>query len=592
MSTRTKSMFHNFAVLVLLFGMLSAAPVQAAANNPGLPTEQLPHSDGMLNLNAGNHAVALDSARSPGFVPPLAASDTWNELGANPLNDQVAAIAMIGTDVYVGGSFTDAGGVANADYIAKWNGTNWSSLGSGLDGVVTAMAVSGTNVYVGGLFTHAGGVAAKGIAKWDGTAWSVLGTASDGGEIRAVAASGTDVYIGGHIYTSATGANSIAKWDGTTWSALGTGTGLYGTVYAIDVNGTDVYAGGDFVNVGGDPNIDQIAKWDGTTWSALGSGVGSYVLAIAVNGTDVYAGGGFVDVGGDVNADYIAKWDGTVWSALGSGVKGVVYDIVINGTDMYAGGGFVDAGGVANADYIAKWNGTSWSAFGATPLNGWCFAISIRGSDVFVGGSFTDAGGYVNADYIAKFGAPPTFSDVPPYYWAWQYIERLYNAGITSGCEQSPLQYCPAITVARAQMAVFLLKGIHGSSYSPPSVGASTGFNDVPPGYWSASWIKQLAAERITNGCGNGNYCPDSAVTRAQMAIFLLKSKYGAVYTPPPATGTKFSDVSPSYWAAAWIEQLANEGITGGCGNNNYCPDSPVTRAQMAVFLVRTFELP
>src|SRR6266545_948850 len=220
-------MFHNFAVLVLLFGMLSAAPVQAAANNPGLPTEQLPHSDGMLNLNAGNHAVALDSARSPGFVPPLAASDTWNELGANPLNDQVAAIAMIGTDVYVGGSFTDAGGVANADYIAKWNGTNWSSLGSGLDGVVTAMAVSGTNVYVGGLFTHAGGVAAKGIAKWDGTAWSVLGTASDGGEIRAVAASGTDVYIGGHIYTSATGANSIAKWDGTTWSALGSGVGSY-----------------------------------------------------------------------------------------------------------------------------------------------------------------------------------------------------------------------------------------------------------------------------------------------------------------------------------------------------------------------------
>ena len=74
------------------------------------------------------------------------------------------------------------------------------------------------------------------------------------------------------------------------------------------------------------------------------------------------------------------------------------------------------------------------------------------------------------------------------------------------------------------------------------------------------------------------------------MAVFLLRAKYGSAYTPPAASGV-FSDVPADYWAAAWIEQLANEGITAGCGNGNYCPTQLVSRAEMAVFLVRTFNL-
>jgi hypothetical protein len=185
------------------------------------------------------------------------------------------------------------------------------------------------------------------------------------------------------------------------------------------------------------------------------------------------------------------------------------------------------------------------------------------------------------------------FGDVPVSFWAWQFIERLYNAGVTTGCSASPLNYCPANTVTRAEMAIFILRGIHGPSYSPPAVGLSTGFTDVPITYWAAAWIKQLAVEGITNGCGVGIYCPTSGVTRDQMAIFLLRGKHTSAYNPPDVgLTTGFNDVPITYWDAAWIKQLAMEGITNGCGPSLYCPKNLVTRAEMAVFLVRAFSLP
>jgi hypothetical protein len=194
---------------------------------------------------------------------------------------------------------------------------------------------------------------------------------------------------------------------------------------------------------------------------------------------------------------------------------------------------------------------------------------------------------------LSPSSACTVFGDILPGYWARDFVERLYAAGITGGCATDPLLYCPETIVTRAQMAVFLERGMHGSSYNPPGVGGGTGFNDVSTSYWAAAWIKQLATEGITGGCGSGNYCPEIPVTRAQMAIFLLRSKHGSGYSPPGVGGgTGFSDVQPAYWAAAWIKQLVAEGITAGCGTGTYCPETPVTRAQMSVFLVRTFNLP
>jgi hypothetical protein len=186
------------------------------------------------------------------------------------------------------------------------------------------------------------------------------------------------------------------------------------------------------------------------------------------------------------------------------------------------------------------------------------------------------------------------FADVPGNNIFWKSIEGIYAAGITGGCATSPdLLYCPAANVSRSTMAIFLLKAIHGSSYTPPAVGTGTGFGDVPVTYWAGAWIKQLAAEGITVGCGSGNYCPESPVTRSQMAIFLLRSKHGASYLPPAVgSSTGFSDVATTYWAAGWIKQLAAEGVTSGCGAGLYCPEGTVTREQMAAFLSRAFGIP
>ncbi len=189
---------------------------------------------------------------------------------------------------------------------------------------------------------------------------------------------------------------------------------------------------------------------------------------------------------------------------------------------------------------------------------------------------------------IARADPIPEFLDVPPEHWARAFVQALVRERITSGCGNE--QYCPDDPVTRAQMAVFLERGIRGSDFYPPAATGSI-FGDVGAGDFAAAFIEQLYLDGITNGCGPAAYCPGDSVTRAQMAVFLLRSKYGTGYRPPPATGAVFADVGAGYWSAAWIEQLAADGITGGCGGGNYCPDASVTRAQMAVFLVRTFGL-
>jgi hypothetical protein len=182
-------------------------------------------------------------------------------------------------------------------------------------------------------------------------------------------------------------------------------------------------------------------------------------------------------------------------------------------------------------------------------------------------------------------------ADVPPSDLYYDDVTRLFRSGVSVGCGGG--SYCVDESVTRAQMAVFLLKGKFGPYYAPPPA-TGTVFADVPADAFAAAFIEDLFHRGISAGCGNGNYCPDDPISRAEMAPLLLKTLLGPSYTPPPATGTVFGDVAAGDFAADFIEDIAARGITGGCSASPplYCPTSPTTRGQMAAFVVATFGLP
>jgi 2',3'-cyclic-nucleotide 2'-phosphodiesterase (5'-nucleotidase family) len=255
--------------------------------------------------------------------------------------------------------------------------------------------------------------------------------------------------------------------------------------------------------------------------------------------------------------------------------------------------------GVDAADFVLTASGVSGASITGVSGSGSTYTISAYSGmsagtlrlDVVATPSIKDlttnslVGPYTTGQFYTL--RTTIFADVSASYWANSSINSLYNAGITTGCGGG--NFCPETAVTRAQMAVFLVRAMHGSSFVPPT---ATGlFTDVPVGAFGADYIEQLAADGITSGCGGGNFCPNTLVKRDSMAIFLVRAKHGIAFVPPTATGV-FADVPVGSFGANYIEQLAADGITSGCGGGNYCPTTVVTRAQMAVFLVKTFNLP
>ena len=164
-------------------------------------------------------------------------------------------------------------------------------------------------------------------------------------------------------------------------------------------------------------------------------------------------------------------------------------------------------------------------------------------------------------------------------------IDGLYAAGITRGCNQDPLRYCPNDPVTRAQMAAFLARALKLSAAQ------SAGFTDVVAGSTHADDINALYAAGVTRGCSQDplRYCPNDPVTRAQMAAFLARAlKLSA------AQSAGFTDVVAGSTHADDINALYAAGVTRGCSQVplRFCPNEPVTRAQMASFLVRALDLP
>ena len=375
--------------------------------------------------------------------PAATAIGPWSNIGSNGHGDGVLgravdAIAVSGHDLYVGGDFTNAAGLPRADYIAKWNGSTWSALGSNghgngaLNATVFALAVSGSTLYVGGDFVNVDfDLSTDYVAKWNGSGWSALGSnhAGDGAlnnTVKALAVLGNDLYVGGWFFNAAglAAADYSAKWNGSSWSALGSnnsnGDGaLNDHVRAFAVSGGDLFVGGDFHNAAGIAEADFVAFWTGDAWQALGSngaGIGALndgVYALAMSGGDLYVGGAFTNAAGILTADYIARWSGQ-WHALGSNGAGVgpldnvVFALAMFGGDLYVGGAFRDAAGIPTADLIAMWDGSAWFALGSNgagdgALTAFVYAFAVSENKLYVGGEFLDAAGLPTADYVAMW---------------------------------------------------------------------------------------------------------------------------------------------------------------------------------------------
>jgi hypothetical protein len=326
---------------------------------------------------------------------------TWTSKGFFT-NGNVETIAVAGTDVYVGGQLP----VGSFNNIARWNGSTFVAVGSGVTGgsnYVHVLTPSGNTLYLGGDFRTAGGVSARNIATLtNGTTWAGFqGTGLDSAA-NAIAVSGTDVYVGGNFTSAGTiSANKIAKWNSVTnvWSALGSGVPAANTsIAAIAVAGNKVYTGGTFSSIGG-VSANNIAVWNGTGWAALGTGVNSSVSVIIVRGDDVYVGGGFQTAGG-VTANRVAKWNGTSWSGLNSTIlpTGVI-SMAFMGNDLYVG---LPTTTVANPAYFSKYDGTTWTALGADLGDRGVSSVAVLGMDVYVAGGFTSING-VTVNRIAKW---------------------------------------------------------------------------------------------------------------------------------------------------------------------------------------------
>jgi hypothetical protein len=181
-----------------------------------------------------------------------------------------------------------------------------------------------------------------------------------------------------------------------------------------------------------------------------------------------------------------------------------------------------------------------------------------------------------------------SFGDVPktsPYY---RFVETLLHRGVTGGCTSN--LYCPASATTREQMAAFVLLAKEGAGYVPVPCSPPNLFADVPESSIFCDVIEELARRGVVGGCGGASYCPTFAVSREQMAVFVLRTLDPKL--DPPACGTPmFNDVPATNPFCRWIEELVRRRVVVGCAPGLYCPTAPVTREQMAVFVSATFGL-
>ncbi len=313
----------------------------------------------------------------------------WGALAGTPIsNGNVFALAYHDGKVYAGGTFVNAGGNPNADYLAVWNGSSWGPFcnpttpGPAFGGSVSALQVIGTTLYVGGSFQDGAGIgAADYLLACDlitGVSSSTVDSDGDinGGVYALAADSNGTLYAGGQFSNMDTipQADHVAAFDGS-WHAMGSGTGpglgaVDSYVRSLTASGTDVYIGTDSVNVAQIANADHVARWNGSAWSAVGSNTAgtdgwfpgvSFINALTTSGPMLFAAGSFQNANGVATADNIAYFDGATWRPIGSNGAGngpMIANMValsVFRSKLEAAGNFTSAGGDVRAQSLAAY---------------------------------------------------------------------------------------------------------------------------------------------------------------------------------------------------------------------------------------------
>jgi len=312
----------------------------------------------------------------------------WGALNGPPIdNGAVFALAYSGGRVFAGGTFLNAGGNPDADYLAVWNGSGWgpfcNAIGAPIHATVKALQIVGTTLYVGGSFADGAGIpAADFLLACDlatGASSATVPASGDfnGGIDALTADSNGTLYAGGQFINveGIAAADHVAAYSGGTWHAMGSGGGSGGGaidshVRALAAHGTDVYVGTDSVDVGGVALADHVARWNGSAWSAVGSNTPgtngwfpatAFINALATVGPMVFAAGSFQNANGVATADAIAYFDGSVWRPIGSNgagngpMGGSLNVLSVFRSKVYTAGNFTSAGGDTRASGLAAY---------------------------------------------------------------------------------------------------------------------------------------------------------------------------------------------------------------------------------------------
>jgi len=274
-------------------------------------------------------------------------TSSWITLNSG-MNSWATSLCGYGSDLIAGGHFTSP-----AQEIASLNGSTWSSLGTGINGMhINSLCMNDSRLYAGGWFNIAGGITVSGMARWDGTNWNDvnggIGGSPSNFQVMSMAAINDDLYVGG-LFTWAGGilANNIARYNclSNTWSSLGTGTSIY--VSSVCVFNQEVYIGGTFTSP-----TNYVAKWNETagTWDALGTGTIGPITSLCEFNHELFAAG----YDNNTYLPWIAKWDGSTWVYYCTGMNVIIYTICEYNNELYACGGFDIASGNP-ALRVAKW---------------------------------------------------------------------------------------------------------------------------------------------------------------------------------------------------------------------------------------------